>query len=74
MRAVLINVNLLQILQGGATLVITYLYNRTLYSSVKYTTLYENKYKIKLNIDDIRIFGCLVIFKTKLEKSLGKLD
>lgn len=48
-RALLKNVKLLKYLQEEALNIAVYLYNRTLYTSLDYKTLYEVKYGEKLD-------------------------
>ena len=54
-RALLLEFNVLMYLWGKAVLAIVYIYNKILYSSLRFKTLYEVVYNIKLNIDNIRI-------------------
>ncbi|KAK0702664.1 hypothetical protein B0H67DRAFT_499847, partial [Lasiosphaeris hirsuta] len=42
-----------------------YLYNRTLYSTLDYKTLYKVKFGSQLDADNINTIGSLVYFKRK---------
>ena len=64
-RALLLESNVFMYLWGEAVLVIVYIYNRILYSSLGFKTLYEVVYNTKLNIDNIRIWGSIVYYKIK---------
>ena len=72
-RALLFTSNLPKNLWGEAIITSTYLYNRTPSSSINFKTPYELKYKVRPNINNIRIFGSLVynrepeLFRKKLD-------
>ena len=64
-RAILIQSNAPKYLWGEALLAIVYIYNRTPHSALGFKTPYELAYKIKLNIDNIKIWGSITYYKIK---------
>jgi hypothetical protein len=72
-RAMLIDSRAPKYLWGEALLAATDIYNKTPHSSLKYKTPFEMKYKIKPNIDNIRIWGSKAYYKIKGPNRNNKL-